>query len=73
MSMEGIYPRYGCKIIRSFDELLDQEAFMGFEETGEKTYYVNYGQSLALVPHHEIIKKREICMSMFLFIKKMEL
>lgn len=53
----GIYLDTDVEIIRSFDELLDQEAFMGFEETGEKTYYVNCGQGFGAVPHHEIIKK----------------
>lgn len=58
----GIYLDTDVEIIRSFDELLEQEAFMGFEETGDGgDYYVNCGQGFGAVPHHEIIKKaREI-------------
>lgn len=53
----GIYLDTDVEIVKSFDELLNQEAFMGFEETGEGTYYVNCGQGFGAIPHHDIIKQ----------------
>ena len=53
----GIYLDTDVEIIRSFDPLLKQEAFMGFEETGDGEYFVNCGQGFGAVVHNEIIKK----------------
>lgn len=54
----GIYLDTDVEMIRNFDKLLNQEAFFGFEETGNGSeYFVNCGQGFGAVPHHEIIKK----------------
>lgn len=53
----GIYLDTDVEIIRSFDPLLSQEAFIGFEESGEDTYNVNCGQGFGAVPHHEVVRQ----------------
>lgn len=53
----GIYLDTDVEIIKNLDELLEQSAFMGFEETGEGTYFVNCGQGFGAIPHHEIIRE----------------
>ena len=52
----GIYLDTDVELVKSFDELLDQDAFMGFENTGDGEYFVNCGQGFGAVPKHEIIK-----------------
>lgn len=51
----GIYLDTDVEIIKSFDELLDQKAFMGFENTGDGEFFVNCGQGFGAEAHHEII------------------
>lgn len=53
----GIYLDTDVEMVRSFDELLEQSAFMGFEETGDGEYYVNCGHGFGAAPHLEIIGK----------------
>ena len=52
----GIYLDTDVELVKSFDELLDQDAFMGFENTGDGEYFVNCGQGFGAVPKHEIIR-----------------
>lgn len=51
----GIYLDTDVELIKSFDEMLNQTAFMGFENTGDGEFFVNCGQGFGAVPHHEII------------------
>lgn len=53
----GIYLDTDVELLRSFDELLDQDGFMGFENTGDGEYYVNCGHGFGAAAHHEIIRK----------------
>ena len=52
----GIYLDTDVEMIRSFDELLEQDGFMGFENTGDGEYFVNCGHGYGAVPHHEVIR-----------------
>lgn len=52
----GIYLDTDVEILRSFDELLEQDGFMGFENTGDGEYFVNCGHGFGAVPHHEVIR-----------------
>lgn len=53
----GIYLDTDVELLRSFDELLDQDGFMGFENTGDGEYYVNCGHGFGAAAHHEIVRK----------------
>lgn len=53
----GIYLDTDVEMLRSFDELLEQDGFMGFENTGDGEYFVNCGQGFGATPHHEVIRK----------------
>jgi polysaccharide pyruvyl transferase WcaK-like protein len=53
----GIYLDTDVELIHSLDGLLNQEAFMGFENTGDGEFFVNCGHGFGAIPHHEIIKK----------------
>lgn len=52
----GIYLDTDVEIIRSFDELLSNECFFGFEDTGDGEYFVNCGQGFGAVAKHNVIK-----------------
>lgn len=52
----GIYLDTDVELIRSFDCLLKNECFFGFEETGDGVHFVNCGHGFGAVPHHEVIK-----------------
>lgn len=52
----GIYLDTDVEMLRSFDELLEQDGFMGFENTGDGEYFVNCGHGYGAVPHHEVIR-----------------
>lgn len=52
----GIYLDTDVELVRSFDPLLNQEAFMGFENTGDGEVFVNCGHGFGAVAHHKIIK-----------------
>lgn len=52
----GIYLDTDVEMLRSFDELLEQDGFMGFENTGDGEYFVNCGHGFGAVPHHEVIR-----------------
>ncbi len=51
----GIYLDTDVELVKSFDELLDQKAFMGFENTGDGEYYVNCGHGFGAEAKNEII------------------
>lgn len=53
----GIYLDTDVEIIRSFDELLDNEAFIGFENTGTEDLFVNCGQGFGAIPNNPLIKE----------------
>ena len=52
----GLYLDTDVEMLRSFDELLEQDGFMGFENTGDGEYFVNCGHGYGAVPHHEVIR-----------------
>ena len=52
----GIYLDTDVEMLRSFDELLEQDGFMGFENTGDGEYFVHCGHGYGAVPHHEVIR-----------------
>lgn len=52
----GIYLDTDVEMLRSFDELLERDGFMGFEETGDGAYFVNCGHGFGATAHHEIIR-----------------
>lgn len=52
----GIYLDTDVELIKSFDEIINQKAFMGFENTGDGEFFVNCGHGFGAEPHHEIIK-----------------
>lgn len=52
----GIYLDTDVELMKSYDEFLDKEAFMGFENTGDGEFFVNCGQGFGAVPHNKIIK-----------------
>lgn len=52
----GIYLDTDVEVIKNLDPLLENKAFMGFENTGEGTFYVNCGHGFGAIPHHPIIK-----------------
>ena len=52
----GIYLDTDVEMVRSFDHLLENECFFGFEDTGDGEYFVNCGHGFGAVPHHEVIK-----------------
>lgn len=52
----GIYLDTDVELLKSYDEFLGEEAFMGFENTGDGEYFVNCGQGFGAAPHNKIIK-----------------
>ncbi|MCI5927317.1 MAG: polysaccharide pyruvyl transferase family protein [Pseudoflavonifractor capillosus] len=52
----GIYLDTDVEVVRSFDEILENECFFGFEDTGDSDFFVNCGHGFGAVPHHEAIK-----------------
>lgn len=52
----GIYLDTDVEMVRSFDELLEHDAFFGFEDTGDGENYVNCGHGFGAKPFHEAIK-----------------
>ena len=52
----GIYLDTDVEIKKSFDSLLEENAFMGFENTGDGEFFVNCGHGFGAEPHHFIIK-----------------
>ena len=53
----GIYLDTDVEMVRSFDELLNQEGFMGFENTGDGEFFVNCGHGFGAVPHNEVVRQ----------------
>lgn len=52
----GIYLDTDVEMIKSFDELLCNDCFFGFENTGDGEFFVNCGHGFGAVPHHEAIR-----------------
>lgn len=53
----GIYLDTDVEILKSFDELLNDKVFFGFEDTGDGEYFVNCGHGFGAVPKNNIIKE----------------
>lgn len=53
----GIYLDTDVEMVRSFDELLEHQAFFGFEDTGEGTYFVACGLGFGAAKYNPMIKK----------------
>lgn len=53
----GIYLDTDVEMVCSFDELLDQEGFMGFENTGDGEFFVNCGHGFGAIPHNEVVRQ----------------
>ena len=53
----GIYLDTDVEMVRSFDHLLENESFFGFEDTGDGENYVNCGHGFGAVPRHPAIRK----------------
>lgn len=51
----GIYLDTDVELIKSFDEMLNYTAFMGFENTGDGEFFVNCGHGFGAEPHNKII------------------
>lgn len=66
----GIYLDTDVELIRNFDTLLTQDAFMGFEEEGNGEYFVNSGQGFGAVPGHEIVRKMRDYYDSLLFLRE---
>ena len=66
----GIYLDTDVELIKSFDDMLQYPAFMGFEETGTGEYFVNCGHGFGAEPHHEIIKSARDLYDKLSFIKE---
>lgn len=52
----GIYLDTDVEMIHNFDELLENECFFGFENTGDGEFFVNCGHGFGAVPKHAVIK-----------------
>lgn len=51
----GIYLDTDVEMERSFDRLLENECFFGFENTGDGEFFVNCGHGFGAIPHHEAV------------------
>ena len=52
----GIYLDTDVEMVRSFDHLLENECFFGFEDTGDGKNYVNCGHGFGAVPFHDAVR-----------------
>ncbi len=52
----GIYLDTDVELLRPLDSILENEAFAGFENTGDGEYFVNFGQGFGAVAKNDIIK-----------------
>lgn len=53
----GLYFDTDVELISNLDELLNNKAFMGFEDTGDGEWFVNCGHGFGAEPHNEIIRE----------------
>ncbi|MBQ8813393.1 MAG: polysaccharide pyruvyl transferase family protein [Lachnospiraceae bacterium] len=53
----GIYLDTDVEMVRSFDELLENECFFGFEDTGDGQIFVNCGHGFGATPRHKVVKQ----------------
>ena len=66
----GIYLDTDVEMVRSFDELLEQEGFMGFENTGNGEFFVNCGHGFGAVPHNEVVRQARALYDHLSFLKE---
>lgn len=52
----GIYLDTDVEMVRSFDTLLENECFFGFEDTGDGEFFINCGHGFGAAPHHEAVR-----------------
>lgn len=52
----GIYLDTDVEMVCSFDHLLENECFFGFEDTGDGEFFVNCGHGFGAAPHHGAVK-----------------
>lgn len=52
----GIYLDTDVEMIGSFDRLLENECFFGFENTGDGEFFVNCGHGFGAAPHHDAVR-----------------
>ncbi len=52
----GIYLDTDVELLKPFDSLLENDAFAGFENTGDGEYFVNFGQGFGAASKNDIIK-----------------
>lgn len=57
----GFYLDTDVEIIKSFDDLLDNESVFGFEDTGENEFFVSCGLGFGAKPQNPLIKKLLNC------------
>lgn len=53
----GIYLDTDVEMVRSFDELLENRAFFGFENTGNGEFFINCGHGFGAEPGHEALRR----------------
>lgn len=53
----GIYFDTDVELLQSLDPLLNQDGFMGFENTGDGEFFVNCGHGFGAAPHNEVIRR----------------
>lgn len=53
----GIYFDTDVELLQNLDALLNQDGFMGFENTGDGEFFVNCGHGFGAVPHNEVIRQ----------------
>ena len=53
----GIYFDTDVELLQSLDPLLNQDGFLGFENTGDGEFFVNCGHGFGAVPRNEVIRQ----------------
>lgn len=52
----GIYLDTDVEVVHPLDDLLGNDCFFGFENTGDGEYFVNCGHGFGAVSHHEAVR-----------------
>lgn len=66
----GIYFDTDVELLQSLDALLNQDGFMGFENTGDGEFFVNCGHGFGAVPHNEVIRQARDLYDQVSFLKE---
>lgn len=66
----GIYFDTDVELLRSLDPLLNQDGFMGFENTGDGEFFVNCGHGFGAAPHNEVIRQARDLYDQVSFLKE---